>query len=339
MADHPLQDLMNDIAVSHPGLEGLAAMTVVAIKARKCMLTVGWPGCGKSTVTNWISDQRTDAYVKDSLTRSSLKQYENLWNGFEGVMLFDDLGKVDTDWSRIQTVTTMAEIVHGHFISKDSFQIHIEIDNFFGACVLNIQPNVLHKVVADASWHSNLADKSLRYYHLPRATSPNRNKLENEIDWGIDLKDVGEFDGESPLWDALIALGRTQWTAPRTLEHIHDLLRAVAALGSNPTPGDLEMMILLDLLRPASIEMDVLETVGFGESTSLDIGLLCLLTEFATYPTLTYGDIAQDMKMRERKVEALLGTMVEWFVKSGRDPVRLQPSPELLSILKKAGLR
>jgi len=29
---------------------------------------------------------------------------------------------------------------------------------------------------------------------------------------------------------------------------------------------------------------------------------------------------------------------VEWFVKTGRAPVRLSPSPELVRVLKKAGI-
>ena len=123
------------------------------------------------------------------------------------------------------------------------------------------------------------------------------------------------------------------------MEHMSDLLKGLAALGRNPQPGQLEAEILLQLVRPMTVEMEVLETVGFGESTTLNTGLLYLLTEFGTYETLTYKDIAQDMKMRERKVMNILETMVEWFEKAGRDPVTLQPSPELIRVLKKAGIR
>jgi len=339
LPDHPIVDLMDDIAKTHPGLERLAAIAAIAVKAKQCLIVVSPPGCGKSTITNWISEQRQDAYIKDSLTRASLKQYETMWQDFTGVMLFDDVGKIDTDWSMIQTLTTMAEIVHGHFISKDSHQLHIEIDNFHGSAVLNIQPNVLHKVVQHPSWHSNLADKSLRYYHLQRATSPNRKGIEVPIDWGLDFDEVDEPETESPWWDALMSIGMEQWTRPRAMEHISDMLKALAALGNNPSPGQIEAEILLDLVRPMTVEMEVLETVGFGESTSLNTGLLYLLTEFGTYQKLTYKDIAVDMKMRERKVMNILETMVEWFEKVGRDPVTLQPSPELMRVLKKAGIR
>ena len=335
---HPLEDLMDSIKASHPGLEKLAAVAVMAVKARQCLIVVSPPGCGKSSVTNWIATQREDAFIKDSLTRASLKAYESEWNGFTGVMLFDDVGKIDTAWSRVQTLTTMAEIVHGHFVSKDSHQLHIEIDNFHGSCILNIQPNVLGDVVSHPTWHSNLADKSMRYYHLQRATSPNRAALDYPIDWGIPMDDVEEAEPEGKAWEALMRVGMEQWTRPRTHEHLHDSLRGLAALAGRTKPTTQDMELLLMLLQPLTVEMEVLESHGFGETVKLNVGLLYLLTEFASYPKLTYGDIAADMRMRERKVVDILESMVEWFHKTGRAPVELRPSPELLRVLKKAGI-
>ena len=335
---HPLYDLIDSVKVSHPGLEKLAAIAVMGVKACQCLIVVSPPGCGKSTVTNWIASQREDAYIKDSLTRSSLKAYESEWNGFTGVMLFDDVGKIDTAWSRVQTFTTMAEIPHGHFVSKDSHQLHIEIDNFHGACVLNIQPNVLGDVVSHPTWHSNLADKSMRYYHLQRATSPNRAALDYPINWGIPLDDVEEAEPKGKAWDDLMRVGMEQWTRPRAQEHIHNSLRALAALDNRTQPTITDMELLLTLLQPLTVEMEVMESHGFGETVKLNVGLLYLLTEFASYPKLTYGDIAADMRMRERKVVDILETMVEWFQKTGRAPVKLSPSPELVRVLKKAGI-
>ena len=335
---HPLDDLMASVKLSHPGLEKLAAVVVMAVKAKQCLIVVSPPGCGKSSVTNWIAEQRDDAFIKDSLTRASLKAHEAEWNGFTGVMLFDDVGKIDTAWSRVQTLTTMAEIVHGHFISKDSHQLHIEIDNFHGSCILNIQPNVLGDVVSHPTWHSNLADKSMRYYHLQRAIIPNRAVLDYPIDWGIPLEDVEEAEPKGKAWEALMRVGMEQWTRPRAHEHLHDSLRGLAALAHRTKPTNADMDLLLTLLHPLTVEMEVMETHGFGETVKLNVGLLYLLTEFASYPNLTYGDIAADMRMRERKVVDILETMVEWFHKTGRAPVRLSPSPELVRVLKKAGI-
>lgn len=166
MADHYVTAISEAIEVTHPGLGNLSAICMVAAKARQCLIVIAPPGCGKSRVASWIAAKHWDGYLKQSMTRSSLKAYEELFNNFDGCVVFDDVGAIDTEWSRVQTLVTMAEIVYGHFISKDSHQLHIEIDNFNGSAILNVQPNVLGEVVKDASWHANLADKSLRYYHL-----------------------------------------------------------------------------------------------------------------------------------------------------------------------------
>jgi len=339
MADHPVLDIIEGTEETHRGLGNLAAMTVLCIKARKCMVTVSPPGCGKSTITNWIQEKHPDAYIKDSITRSSLTTYSDQFNGFTGCMLFDDVGKIDTPWSRVQTLVTMAELIHGHFVSKDAYQIKIDIDDFHGSAVLNIQPSVLAEVMEHPTWHSNLADKSIRYYHLVRATMPTRDGLDVPIDWGLDMTEVEPYNGAPELWHELLEIGLEQWTRPRAIEHCQDLLAAVAAIGRSPAPGDQEATILLDLMRPLTVELEVMQMHGFGSKAVLDVNLLYLLTEFATYRNVTYETIAVDMHMRPRQVAAILGNMIDWYEKIGTNPIKLQPTARLTQLLEKAGLR
>ena len=339
MADHPVLDLVEAVEATHRGLGNLAAMAVIAIKAKKCLITVSPPGCGKSTITNWIQDNHPDAYIKDSITRSSLTNYQAQFQGFTGVLLFDDVGKIDTPWSRVQTLVTMAELIHGHFVSKDAHQIKIEIDDFHGSAVLNIQPPVLQEVMEHPTWHSNLADKSMRYYHLVRAVWPTRDALAVPIDWGLELGDVEPYNGNPDLWQEILEIGLEQWTRPRAIEHSEDLLRAVAAIGRAPAPGDAEAEILLKLMRPLTVEMEVMEMHGFGSKAQLNVNLLYLLSEFASYQNVTYQIIATDMHMRPRKVASVLEGMVDWYEKVGNNPVVLQPTTRLTQLLEKAGIR
>lgn len=338
MPEHPLLVTRDSVEATHPGLGNLAVMAAVAAKARQCLIVVAPPGCGKSTVGAWLDRVHPECYIKDSLTRSSLKVYESLFNNFTGLLVFDDIGKIDTDHSRIQTLVTMAELVHGHFVSKASFQLNIEIENFQGAAVLNIQPNVLKSVIEDPVWSSNLADKSMRYYHLRRALSPNRRVIESEISWGLDLDEIGDVNEELPEWRELYEIGITQWTRPRAIEHLEDLIKAVAAMGDNPTPDANDMEVLLELIRPMVIESELLEKKGFGTDASLNANLLYLLVEFASYPSLTYELMAQDYHMKPRQVSYILETMKGYFEKVGTNPVRLQPTKDLLDLLEKAGI-
>lgn len=339
MPEHYVQDVVDAVELTHPGLGGLAGITIVCAKARKCLITVAPPGTGKSTIGDWMERVHWEAYKKQSVTRSSLKIYEELFNGFTGCIIFDDVGAIDTEWSRVQTMVTMAEIVYGHFVSKDSHQLHIEIDDFHGSAILNIQPNVLKEVIEHPSWHANLADKSLRYYHLHRATEPNRAGIAVEVDWGLDLKDVTDYDGDSPIWDAILSIGMEQWTRPRALEHCTDMLNAMAALGRAPMAGDDDLAVLLELMRPMTVEMEMIEKQGFGSKAILNDNLLYMLVEFATYPQVTYEQIGVDYHMKPSKVAGILATMVDWFEKVGTNPVRLQRSERLNDLLTRAGIR
>lgn len=336
---HPVLEIINATEATHVGLGNLAALSVIAVKAKKCLITVSPPGCGKSTITNWINSQHPDSFIKDSITRSSLTSYQEQFQGFRGVMLFDDVGKIDTPWSRVQTLVTMAELIHGHFVSKDAYQIKIEIDDFHGSAILNIQPPVLQEVMEHPTWHSNLADKSMRYYHLVRATLPTREALDVPIDWGLELGTIEPFTGNPALWQQILEIGLEQWTRPRAMEHCSDLLAAVAALGRAPAPGDLEAEILLELLRPLTVEMEVMEMQGFGSRAMLNVNLLYLLSEFASYRNVTYEVIATDMHMRPRRVADILSGMVDWYEKVGQSPIILQPTARLQQLLEKAGIR
>ena len=339
MLEHPLTALIESVNTTHPGLGNLAAISVVAAKARQCLITVAAPGTGKSTITNWLQAKHPNAFVEDSYTRSSLKALEEQFNGFDGLLLIDDIGKIDSDWSRVQTLVTLAELVYGHFIGKHTKDIHINIDDFHGAAVMNIQPNVLKEVIEHPTWQSNLADKSLRYYHLYRAIDPALTELDVEIDWGLNFPDVLKYEGDPVWFDAILDIGLQQWTRARAMEHCHALIRAVAALGNHYAPDQVDCQVLLELMLPMTVEMEVSEQSGFGGKVTLNVGLLYLLSEFASYQNVTYEIIAQDMKIKIRRVAMILESMSEWFEKVGINPVILQPTKELTQLLKRAGLR
>lgn len=334
---HPLRDLISKINQTHQGLGALAAVSLIAAKAQKCLINISAPGCGKSTVTDWLMEAAPNAYRKGSMTKSSLKRYEEEMNGFSGQLLFDDLGAIDTEWGRVQTMVSMAELTYGHHMAKDNNDMSLDIDDFHGGVVLNIQPAVLREAMSHPTWHSNLADKSMRYYHLRRAVNPNRAKLDAPIDWGIDLAEVADYSGNSEAWQDIISIGLEQWTRARAMEHCGDLLRAVAALGSKIAPEESDVELLRHLMLPMTVEMECVEQSGFGEKATLDTGLLYLLTEFASYPKVTYAIIAQDMRIRERRVHAILETMVDWFERVGTNPVLLQPTPRLKQVLSRGG--
>ena len=293
---HKVTELIQTVESSHKGLGRLAGMTLVASKARQCMITVSPPGCGKSTVGAWLETVHPEAYTKQSVTRSSLKTYETLFNDFDGCVIFDDLGAVDTEWSR-------------------------------------------KEVVEHPSWNSNLADKSLRYYHLKRAVTPNAGPIDAKVEWGGNIDEIEAYEGESKLWQTILAIGQEQWTRPRAMEHCAALLKAVTALGGKGYSDEQDIQVLLDLMRPMTVEMEMIERQGFGSKATLNDNLLYMMVEFATYNPVTYEDIGRDYHMKPHKVQLVLSHMIDWFHKTGTNPVKLQPTQQMTELLKKAGAR
>ena len=123
------------------------------------------------------------------------------------------------------------------------------------------------------------------------------------------------------------------------MEHLSDMLRAVAAMGGNPEPDEIDAGLLLELIRPMTVEIELLVKRGFGTEASVNVNLFALLVEFASYETITYGLVAADYHMRERQVAYILQGMTDWFEKIGNNPVTLRPTPELKRLLAEAGIR
>jgi len=336
---HPLQILANQIDQTHRGLGALAVIGVITAKALKCLMIVGPPGTGKSAVVEWLGKNLPEAYVRGDLTMAAMRKYNQELSNSEACILVDDIGACNSDWNRIQTCVALAELCYSHEMIKDTHQIKVEITNYQGSAIMGIQPNVLAEIVRHTSWHSNLADKSLRYYHLIRPTTPTRAKIRQELDWGVDFQDVLEYNGDSPLWDELLELGLEQWSTARAHEHLHDMVRACAALRESYTVEDGDIALLLKLIRPMSIEMEAVVKAGFGSEATLNQNLIYLLTEFASYPIVTYDTIGTDYKMRPTQVRHILEGMQEWYEKISNNPVILRPTERLKEILEHAGIR
>lgn len=336
---HAIRELITAVNRTHPGLGALAAITMVAAKARKCTLIVGPPGTGKSAVVRWLGRTLPEAYIRGDLTMAALRKYTDELTNSKAAILVDDIGACNSDWNRIQTCVSLAELVYGHEMVKDTHQIKVEILDFYGAAVLGVQPNVLSEVVKHPSWHSNLADKSMRYYHLQRPLAPSREEINVECDWGEDFDDVLDWDGDSNLWSDLMDIGLEQWSYARAIEHLGDLAKAIAALCGRYTVEEQDLAVLLDLIRPMTVEMNAVQKLGFGSEATLNQNLIYLLAEFASYPIVTYEIIGNDYHLRPRQVQRILEDMHDWYYKVNQNPVKLIPTELLREVLQRAGVR
>jgi len=335
---HPLNDLIREVEATHEGLGNAIAFAAICIKAKMCLLIVSPAGCGKSAVSDAIGRSHYQTIRIDSVTRSGLRDFKDQFNHFQGLVVIDDLGKVDTDYSRIHTVTSFAELCYSHFISKHTMTVTVEILEFHGSAVLNVQPPVLAALIEADEWEVVTADKTVRYYHLYRPIKPNENRLEAKIDWGIDKDLVHKPRHDYKLYDKLARIASIQWSDARVLQHLDNLLRATAAFARRQEVINDDFTLLHRLMKPMTVERHITSKSGFETGRRLDTNLLAVLVEFASWKDINIERICRDYKVSPSTAYRLLAQIGEWFDRAGTESKKLVPKVALKRVLKEAGV-
>jgi len=336
---HKLYEVIEAVDKTHPLLGNAVAFGVIATKAKKCLIVISPAGCGKSSVSDAVAATHPQAIKLDSVTRSGLKDFRDIFTHFQGLVVVDDLGKVDTNYSRIATVTSFAELVYSHYISKHTMTVTVEIADFFASAILNAQPPILAQLISSDEWEVVIQDKTIRYYHLYRPTTPNQDKPEFKVDWGIDFTTVHKPSHNYKLYPKIEAIASVQWSDSRCLEHVDDLLKATAALDRRQEVNNEDLMLLHKLMKPMTVEKYVKFKTGFELGRYMDTNLLAVIVEFATWKDITIDRIARDYKISPSTVYRLLGEIKTWFETGNPMSKRLVPKEDFKKILKEAGVQ
>ena len=335
---HKLYTIIQDVEKTHHNLGNAVAFSAICIKARICLLIVSPAGCGKSVVSEAIGATYPTTIRMDSVTRSGLRDFKEEFTNFKGLVVIDDMGKIDSSYNRRHTISSFAELCYSHFISKHTMAVTLEIADFFGSAILNIQPSILAEVYEFAEWESVIQDKTCRYYHLYRPTIPMDSKPSVSIDWGIDLDKVKKPDHRYKMYPKLDAVAGIQWSDARVLEHLDKLLQATAALDRRDYVSNEDMVLLHKLMKPMSIERYIFKKYGFETGRHMETNLAAVLVEFASWRNITIERIARDYKISPSTVYSLLVDIREWFEESSVASKRLVPTAALKKVLKEAGV-
>ncbi len=335
---HQLDELIRDMNSTHLGLGNAVAMAVLCIKARQCMLMIAPSGCGKSVITDAIKIAHPDAISLLSITRARLKDWEEKFSNFFGVVLMDDMAGAGSPYERKDTLSAFCQLCYSHTISKHTWTTDFEITNFHGAAVINIQPALLAEVYEYPEWEGLIQEKTLRYYHLYRPTAPNQVKPTVNVDWGIDLDLVHTPRHDYKLYATLESIGAIQWSDSRALEHVDVLLKAVAALDRRQDVNNNDLLLLHKLMKPMTVERYVFTKSGFETGRRMSTNLAAVLVEFASWEKINIERIARDYKVSPTTVYRLLSEIKEWFVDSQVKSKMLIPKPEFKRVLKEAGV-
>ncbi len=333
-----MYDVIDSVNKTHKGLGNAMAMSIVCVKARQCLLLVAPSGCGKSVITDTLGDICKDAIKMLSITKARLQSYEDVFSNFFGVVLMDDAASAGGQYERKETLIAFSVLCYSHTISKHTMNSDFEIVDFHGSAVMNIQPALLAEIYQYPEWESLIQEKTLRYYHLYRPIAPAQTKLVVKVDWGIDIDLVLKPRHDYKLYSTLEKIAAIQWSDARMIEHLDILLRSIAALDRRQTVVNADLQLLHKLIKPMIIERYIFNKSGFETGRWMDNNLAAVLVEFASWKNINIERIARDYKISPATVYRLLSSIKEWFIADEVKAKMLVPKPELLRILKEAGV-
>jgi hypothetical protein len=317
----------------------MVAMNLVGAKAKRCVLNVSPAGCGKSSATDTIAGvMGTSAMKYTSLTLAGLKQISNELNQFNGHVVIDDLGGEKSEWSRVSTVTVLANLVYTHFVKKITQGCLLEVTGFYGSAALNIQPVLMQSIVGDNDWISVIRDKVIVYYHLIRPIKPVSYLPNPKVNWDMAIQEVAEPRHRGKLWYQLVAIGLAQWSYGRVLEHIPMLLRACAALDGRSTVSNEDYRILAKLLMPMQMGRYVVDTFSFESGRSFNNNLFCMLVEIASHGEPSIDTICEDYKVSPSTVLRIAQELSPWVWVKANSPKKICPMDLTKQIFQTTGV-
>jgi len=337
---HRLLEIIRSVNKTHPHLGPILAVNLVGAIARKCVLNVAPAGMGKSVSSETVADIFPKQVLKyESLTRSSLRHMSKALTGFNGLVVVDDVGAEKTIYSRVATISALAHLVYSHRVSKYTASWYFKIEDFHGSAILNIQPVALDTVINSDDFEAVIRDKTLRYYHFFRPKEPKKIKPKFPLPHNYEIDHVRLKLYKRRLWYDLIRIGLSQWSYARCIEHIPDLLRAVATVDGRNRVEPQDFKLLAKLLKPMQIEPYVFDRSGPEMAIFFNRNLLYLIIEVATHrDKLTAEAMAVDYKMSYRNIQRFIDTVIDWVTIDQNSPQIIKPSDNLKKILEVIGV-
>lgn len=336
---HKLIEYKRAVDKTHRGLGNLYAFSLLATKAGKVALIISPAGTGKSVTMRAARDVNKDgAITLSSITRSGLKNMVGDLCGFKGTMMIEDLGNVDTSYSLQESLKTAVALAYDHALSKLNSMVDIQIVDFYGSVLTSVQPEMMQGIINTPAWEAVMRDKTIRYYHLLRATKPNRAPILCPTHWNGPVKKVVYHKPRGRIWNELLMVFLDQHGLTRAEEHIEDMVKAAATFDGRVETNNSDIRAVLELTRPMRIEKYLIYKEGIASMKHFLTDDVYMLTEFATYgKEIDKKQLASNWKVTMRQVERIL-LNVKWLYT--RDPKNLSivvRSQECAAILAEGG--
>lgn len=332
-----LQKLIEDINKTHEKLGELIAVCLLIVEAHKFGMIVSPSGCGKSRAIKFIGREIPDACNTDSFSTASLVDRVDTFTNFRSVIAVEDIAHTTSADKRTSTINTLSKLVYTHRLQEQMYKFDFSIEDFYGSALVGIQPRLLRDIMIEPIWDAQIQDKVLRYYHLYRPKKPNNEYPKVKLRFGIGIENVDDFDTDIHYekWQKLQTIANSQWSRARIREHLTDLLKAVASLDYRNEVIENDYDLLIQLLKPMSVESIAVTREDLESEKMLDNTLLLLLTEYYSYNgVFSLLDLSSDYKgVTIQQARRIMDRNNGYWYQIGKSPTIFTASDELKDLL------
>jgi len=298
-------EVYNKVEETHPKLGRLALLEILCDIANKCVMVVGTSGTGKSAILKFLQNQISrEKLLLDAVTVSGLKYIQEKISNKNMSILVDDISKGGTEYVQVMTVTTLGELSYTGHVVKITQNYHINVQNFKGSVIINGQPLIVKRILRAPEFETDIRDKVIRYYHLPRPLNPTLFPPRNDIiyNYGIEKVKIPQEILSSPIYNKALENFLHEFTKARATQHLNDLIRASALLEDKLTADEKDVETVEYLSRNFYLEREIFSKRNLEGPRKLDVNIIPLLSIIATYKTRKIEDIENEFQVKRHRV-------------------------------------
>ena len=223
---------------------------------------------------NYLTTNFDKVLTINTVSQASLKQIGNELNNFDGILYIDDIGSINTEYMRITTMTTLTYLAYQHYLRRLDSTTNLEIKNFNGSLIINIQPAIFNEIANNTSFEANIMDKSYRIYNMriPSNKQFQHPKIK-ELQHIKDKFDKLKVDIDKQKVEALANNFMTFNSPVRRYKIVYNFVKLTAILNEHKTAISSDYNFVSKMLLNNIIESELLQRKGITNTFKFNVFL------------------------------------------------------------------
>jgi len=336
-----IRRIYENIESTHKGLGRLAIVEVLSDASNRALLVVGSSGTGKSTVMKWLSKHITrKKYNFDAITVTGLRHLQKEFNNANASILIDDLSKGGTEYSQVQTVVALAELVYSGYVTKFTSTISFRIYSFQGSAIMNCQPLLFRRIIRAPEFETDIRDKVIRWYHLRRPVTPMLSIPKDSVryQYRYETVEIPSKIYDLELYDSAYDMFRFEFSDARAEEHLEAWLRASAYVNGRNKVSEADVYLVFQLSRNFQFEYALISKDNLEGRRDMNVNLMPVITTINTFKAYPFTRMLMDYGVKTRRLYEILKSLDQYVdTVKGKDDIYIVPKRNLLELLRELG--